>query len=196
MFHVVATIILRPFITVPRSVRFVSLASADSHPKAVYAVSVNQLKDLVFIYRATYTEADFTSFFNTGLFTLSLALLEDIKDPSWQHYFYLCLRCWQDLYICYPIFRDVAKAFLSMAMEKSAISAHEAQRLLRGIEKSGERHIAAAEAFTSFLFDPGSNRASEAQVHYMADKFEEMVVFDEPPASLTRTTPRSGRKFP
>ncbi|CAG7559863.1 unnamed protein product [Fusarium equiseti] len=179
MFHVVATIILRPFIASPRSVQFVSLTSADSHPKAVYTASVNQLKDLVFIYRARYAEADFTSFFNTGLFTLSLALLEDIKDPSWQHYFYLCLRCWQDLYICYPIFRDVAKAFLSMAMEKSAISAQEAQRLLRGIEQSGEHHAAPAEAFTSFLFDPGSNRASEAQVHSMADRFEEMVVFDE-----------------
>jgi len=179
MLHVVATIILRPFIAAPRSVQFVSLTSADSHPKALYTASVNQLKDLVFIYRARYTEADFTSFFNTGLFTLSLALLEDIKDPSWQHYFYLCLRCWQALYICYPIFCDVAKAFLSMAMEKSAISAQEAQRLLRGIEQSGEHHAAAAEAFTSFLFDPGSNRASEAQVHSMADRFEEMVVFDE-----------------
>ncbi|KAM0418945.1 hypothetical protein ACHAPT_012103 [Fusarium lateritium] len=179
MFHVVVTIIFRPFIGTPQSPRLMSFMSTDSHPKAVYAASVNQLKDLVFSYRAHYPEASFTSFFNPGLFTLSLALLEDLQDPLWRYYFYLCVRCWQDLYFCYPVFRDVAKAFLSMAMQKDAIAAREAQDLLREIEQSGQHHTTAAEAFTSFIFDPASDRAREAQVHAMADTFEEMVIFDE-----------------
>ncbi|RGP64023.1 nitrate assimilation regulatory nira [Fusarium longipes] len=179
MLHVAVTTIFRPFIATPKSTRLMSLTSADSHPKAVYAASINQLKDLVFGYRIRYPESLFTSFFNPGLFTLSLALLEDLRDPLWQYYFYLCVRCWQDLYICYPIFRDVAKAFLSMAMQKDAIAAREAQKLLRGVEQSGGHHPTAAEAFTSFIFDPVSEKINEAQVHTMADRFDELVVLDE-----------------
>ncbi|KAF5694350.1 Aromatic peroxygenase [Fusarium denticulatum] len=179
LFHVVTTMIFRPFIAMPRSTRLMSLTSSDSHPKAVYAASVNQLKDLVFSFCAKYPQAAFTTFFNTGLFTLSLALLEDLQDQLWRYYFYLCVRCWQDLYFCYPVFRDIAKAFLSVAMQKDAIAAREAQNLLQGIDQAGEHHTTAEEAFTSFIFDPVSDRVAEAQVHAMADKFEEMVVFDE-----------------
>ncbi|KAF5715987.1 C6 transcription factor [Fusarium mundagurra] len=179
LFHVVTTTIFRPFIAMPRSTRLMSLASPDSHPKAVYAASVSQLKDLVFCFCAKYPQAAFTTFFNTGLFTLSLALLEDLQDQLWRYYFYLCVRCWQDLYFCYPVFRDVAKAFLSMAMQKDAIAAGEAQNLLQGINQTGEHHTTAEEAFTSVIFDPVSDIVADAQVHAMADKFEEMVVFDE-----------------
>ncbi|KAJ0131397.1 hypothetical protein HZ326_25514 [Fusarium oxysporum f. sp. albedinis] len=153
--------------------------TSDSHPKAIYAASINQLKDLVFSYRANYPEASFTSYFNPGLFTLSLALLEDLQDPLWRYYFYICVRCWQDLYFCYPVFRDVAKAFLSMAMQKDAIAARETQELLQEIEQSAQHHAAANEAFTSFIFDPVFSITSEAQVHAMADRFEEMVLFNE-----------------
>ncbi|QKD59106.2 uncharacterized protein FOBCDRAFT_144586 [Fusarium oxysporum Fo47] len=138
-----------------------------------------RLKDLVFSYRANYPEASFTSYFNPGLFTLSLALLEDLQDPLWRYYFYICVRCWQDLYFCYPVFRDVAKAFLSMAMQKDAIAARETQELLQEIEQSAQHHAAANEAFTSFIFDPVFSITSEAQVHAMADRFEEMVLFNE-----------------
>ncbi|PNP81169.1 hypothetical protein FNYG_05636 [Fusarium nygamai] len=68
---------------------------------------------------------------------------------------------------------------LSMAMQKDAIAAGKAQNLLQGIDQTGEHHTTAEEAFTSFIFDPISDRVAEAQVHAMADKFEEMVVFDE-----------------
>ncbi|KAF5646412.1 apo9 cpo9 [Fusarium tjaetaba] len=179
LFHVVTTMIFRPFIAMPRSTRLMSLTSPDSHPKAVYAASVSQLKDLVFCFCAKYPQAAFTTFFNTGLFTLSLALLEDLQDQLWRYYFYLCVRCWQDLCFCYPVFRDVAKAFLSMAMQKDAIATGEAQNLLQGIDQTGEHHTTAEEAFTSFIFGPVSDMVAEAQVHAMADKFEEMVVFDE-----------------
>ncbi|KAK7571425.1 hypothetical protein V3481_018639 [Fusarium oxysporum f. sp. vasinfectum] len=110
---------------------------------------------------------------------LDRALLEDLQDPLWRYYFYLCVRCWQGLYFCYPVFRDVAKAFLSMAIEKDAIAAREAQDLLRGIDQSVEHHTTSVEAFTSHIFDPASDRDGGVQMHAMADRFEEMVVFDE-----------------
>ncbi|KAL9562511.1 hypothetical protein ACKAV7_013594 [Fusarium commune] len=149
------------------------------HPKAVYAASVNQLKELLFCFCVKYRQSAYTKFFNAALPTLSLAMLEDLQDPLRQHYFYLCVRCWQDLYFCYPMFCDFAKAFLSRAMQKDAITAGEAQNLLRGIDQTGEHHTTAEEAVTIFIFDPVSERVAEAQIHSMADRFEEMVVFDE-----------------
>ncbi|KAK2922753.1 hypothetical protein FoTM2_017606 [Fusarium oxysporum f. sp. vasinfectum] len=179
LFHAVVTFIFRPFLLTPRSNRLMSLTSLDSHPKTVYAASVSQLKDLVFSFCSKYPEATFTAYLSHGLFALSRALLEDLQDPLWRYYFYLCVRCWQDLYFCYPVFRDVAKAFLSMAMEKDAIAAREAQDLLRGIDQSVEHHTTSVEAFTSHIFDPVSDRDGGVQMHAMADRFEEMVVFDE-----------------
>ncbi|KAH7470322.1 hypothetical protein FOMA001_g14475 [Fusarium oxysporum f. sp. matthiolae] len=179
LFHVVVTIIFRPFITLPRSSRLMTLTSPDSHPKALHAASMNQLKELVFCFCAKYPQSAYTTFFNAAPPTLSLAMLEDLQDPSWRHYFYLCVRCWQDLYFSYPIFRDVAKAFLSMAMQKDAIAAGEAQNLLRGVDQTGEHHTTPEEAFTSFIFDFVSERVAEAQIHSMAGRFEETVIFDE-----------------
>ncbi|RYC91286.1 hypothetical protein BFJ63_vAg5874 [Fusarium oxysporum f. sp. narcissi] len=138
------------------------------HPKALYAASMNQLKELVFCFYAKYPQSAYTTFFNAAPPTLSLAMLEDLQGPSWRHYFYLCVRCWQDLYFSYPMFRDVAKAFLSMAMQKDAIAAGEAQNLLRGVDQTGEHHTTPEEAFTSFIFDFVSERVAEAQIHSMA----------------------------
>ncbi|KAH7236874.1 uncharacterized protein BKA55DRAFT_694497 [Fusarium redolens] len=62
---------------------------------------------------------------------------------------------------------------------KDALAAREAQNLLRGIDQTGEHHTTAEEAFASFIFDSVSKKVAETQVHAMADRFEEMVVFDE-----------------
>ncbi|CAG7558172.1 unnamed protein product [Fusarium equiseti] len=180
LFHAVVTIIFRPFLSTPRSNQLMSLTSLDSHPRTVYAASVSQLKDLVFSFCLKYSEAAFTAYLSHGLYALSRALLEDLQDPLWRYYFYLCVRCWQDLYFCYPVFRDVAKAFLSMAMEKDAIAAREAQDLLRGIDQSVKHHTTSVEAFTSHIFDHVSSRdGGVVQMHTIAARFEEMVVFDE-----------------
>lgn len=66
-----------------------------------------------------------------------------------------------------------------MAMQKDAIAARETQEHLQEIEQSAQHHAAANEAFTSFIFDPVFSITSEAQVHAMADRFEEMVLFNE-----------------
>ncbi|WJG36995.1 uncharacterized protein FOBCDRAFT_244378 [Fusarium oxysporum Fo47] len=107
LFHVVVTIIFRPFITLPRSSRLMTLTSPDSHPKALYAASMNQLKELVFCFYAKYPQSAYTTFFNAAPPTLSLAMLEDLQGPSWRHYFYLCVRCWQDLFEEMVIFDEL-----------------------------------------------------------------------------------------
>lgn len=121
-----------------------------------------------------------TAYFNLGLFTLSVALLENLEDPSWRLCFLLCIRCWKDLYFCYPIFRDIAQAFLSMAMEKGAMTSGEAQKVLEGLGEYGRHHTAPpADTTTTFIFDPTAEEPEASRVHTMALRFDEMVLFDQ-----------------
>ncbi|TEA14931.1 Nitrogen assimilation transcription factor nit-4 [Colletotrichum sidae] len=179
MFHFVVITIFRPFTSTPSTERLMSFTSIDSHPKKIHAASVKQLRDLVVNYRTHHLAGSITGFINPGLFTLSLALLEDRSDPLWRFYFVLCVRCWRDLYACYPVFRNVAQAFLSMAMQKDAFTASEAKELMEYIDDNGRHHAGGAEAFTTFIFDPSAGAVGKLQIDAMARKFDEMVLFDE-----------------
>jgi hypothetical protein len=80
LFHVVATLILKPFISIPEANRVQSFISSDSQPQKLYAASIHQLRDLMIRYCIQYHAALSTSFFNTALFTICLASLEDPED--------------------------------------------------------------------------------------------------------------------
>ncbi|KAF6821119.1 C6 transcription factor [Colletotrichum plurivorum] len=178
-FHVLATILFRPFTSTPETDCLMSFASTDSHSKQIYAASVNQLRDIILTHWTSCSGSFFTPFMNSGLFTLSLALLEDRGDPQWRSYFLLCIRCCRDLYASYPVFRNIVQAFLSMAMQKDALTAHESKEIMEWVEDNGCHNAKGIESFTTFIFDPTSAAASESQINAMALKFDEMILLDE-----------------
>ncbi|KAK1969089.1 hypothetical protein LY78DRAFT_726793 [Colletotrichum sublineola] len=159
--------------------RLKSFSSTDSHPKQIYAASVNQLCDLIGHYRANYPVDSFSCFIGPGLFTLGLALLEDRTEPMWRFYFLLCLQCWRDLYVCYPLFRNVAQTFLSIAVQKNAFTSTEAKELMEYIDNYGRHHAKGAEALTTFFFDLSAGAVSEFHIDAMARKLDDMILFDE-----------------
>ncbi|KAK2009234.1 hypothetical protein LZ32DRAFT_620785 [Colletotrichum eremochloae] len=179
IFHVSIITIFRPFTSIPSTERLKSFSSTDSHPKQIYAASVNQLCDLIGHYRANYPVDSFSCFIGPGLFTLGLALLEDRTEPMWRFYFLLCLQCWRDLYVCYPLFRNVAQTFLSIAMQKNAFTSTEAKELMEYIDNYGRHHAKGAEALTTFFFDLSAGAVSEFHIDAMARKLDDMILFDE-----------------
>lgn len=156
-----------------------SFTSMDSHPKHIYAASINQLRGIILNYPTYAAGSSFTSYINPGVLALSLALLEDRSDPQWRSYFLLCVRCWRDLCASYPAFRTIMQAFLWMAMQKNAFTAHESKEIMEWVEGNGRHHAKVIEPFTTFIFDPTSADASGSQTHAMALKFDEMILFDE-----------------
>ncbi|KDN63562.1 hypothetical protein CSUB01_09347 [Colletotrichum sublineola] len=179
IFHVIIITIFRPFTSIPSTERLKSFSSTDSHPKQIYAASVNQLCDLIGHYRANYPVDSFSCFIGPGLFTLGLALLEDRTEPMWRFYFLLCLQCWRDLYVCYPLFRNVAQTFLSIAVQKNAFTSTEAKELMEYIDNYGRHHAKGAEALTTFFFDLSAGAVSEFHIDAMARKLDDMILFDE-----------------
>ncbi|KAF6797615.1 C6 transcription factor [Colletotrichum musicola] len=178
-FHVIVTIIFRPFTSTRETDRLMSFTSMDSHPKQIHAASINQLREIILNYQTYAAGSSFTSYINPGVLTVSLALLEDRSDPQWRSYFLLCVRCWRDLYASYPVFRNIVQAFLSMAMQKDAFTAHESKEIMEWVEGNGRHHAKGTESFTTFIFDPTSAAASESQINSMALKFDEMILLDE-----------------
>jgi hypothetical protein len=179
MYHSLIVMMFRPFIN-KKSARhhLRSFFSPDASPKAVYDASINQLKKLLHVYYVSGVDAKTHLWLNAGQITLCVALLEDLSDPLWRHYFLLCMRYWRNFYYLYPIFHGEVKAFLSMAMEKNAITAREAQHLRGFVEKNGEHHETPVEPFTSILFDPSGSDIRDVQLRTMASKFEDLVLFD------------------
>lgn len=58
----------------------------------------------------------------------------------WRSYFLLCVRCWQDMYTCYPIFRDVVRAHLAQALQGNALSPAEVRRHVAELDQRGAHH--------------------------------------------------------
>jgi len=64
----------------------------------------------------------------------------------WRSYFLLCIRCWQDMYTCYPIFRDVVRAHLAQALQGKALSPAEARSYAAELDRRGAHHYLSSSA--------------------------------------------------
>lgn len=196
-YHCVALGIFRPFIRASEEraaqerERLPSFCSGDSSPNAVFDASVNQLKRLVFDYYFSYPQESYTAIFNVALVQLAYVSVKKDVDSDWRLYFLFCIRCWQDLYICYPIFLDTGQAYLSMALREGMLNTSEARSLVAELQQKGGHHEAIKELGTSCLadFDLAMISPDEATAHALAKKFDELAVL----ADLTYVPGQSSR---
>ena len=92
-----------------------------------------------------------------------------------------CIQRYLDLYVCFPIFSDVMRGFLTMALQNGAISSQEVNKIKEQIRVRGAHHKAAEEAIGSFIidFERALTDPNEAKTHELALKLDELVIFDE-----------------
>jgi hypothetical protein len=195
-FHCAILDIFRPFTTAsPNPPRLRSFTSPDATPHKVFNASLDQLKCLALLYKIRTPSTQYATYVNTSLLHIANAALKEAgssdatdPNPSWRFYFMLCVRYWQDLYTGYPIYRDIAQAFLSMAVRDRAISGAEANTLMRELRARSHGHGADGEttadgkpASTRIIadFDLAAKNREEAQVAAMANKFEDVTLFNE-----------------
>lgn len=104
-------------------------------------------------------------------------------DPEWHFYFLLCLANCQDLLTCYSVFASVMRGFLSMALQKGVMSTGEARALMSKAEMHAKHHPATAQNrnFGVFYIDLGltTTRPEAASVAVLAQKFKELLLFDD-----------------
>lgn len=187
-FHVIVLALFHPFIqpgSLKSSSRLRSFAALDSNPKAIYGVSVNQLKQLLLWCYVQHGKR-ISIYMNPIFLTLVSALLNSSIPSSSSprqesQWFMLCIRCCADLYISYPIFSGLAQAFLAMALKREAISGADASALLARVKQRGAHHTAAEEAVVACFSDQdlADTAPDQAGANKIGRAFEELSVFDE-----------------
>ena len=171
--------------------RVENLSSPEGSPKTIYDASVNQLKRLLLVYWKHFPAASYSYLWHTALLYLSNAMLREATmsppktqrgDKSeWRFYLSLCLARYVALYASYRVTATIARGLLSMAMRDSVLNVSEVSAINRRLEEVGRNYPMAEDPKASFILDldlavtdPGA-----AQVDTLAEKFEEMSLFNE-----------------
>ncbi len=85
---------------------------------------------------------------------------------------------------------EVAKAFLSTAIQHRALSRVEAFRLMADLKQRGQHHGSADEVISGFFSDLNlaATDPDEAKVHTAAQRFEELALFDKFTTEIENTS--------
>ncbi|KAF4965674.1 hypothetical protein FSARC_6569 [Fusarium sarcochroum] len=180
--HCAVLDIFRPFAQAEQNYRLQSFNSPDSTPKTIFAASLNQLKRLALLYRSQQLPTSYMPYINISLLHIANTICKETKDPTSKFYFMLCIRYWQHLYIGYPIFGDIAQAFLTMAINNGLLSNREAKQLMVEVSGQGRHHELSHLGISTSLivdYDLAMTNRDEAGVQAVAQKFEEVALFDE-----------------
>ncbi|EPE04161.1 nitrate assimilation regulatory protein nira [Ophiostoma piceae UAMH 11346] len=191
-FHCTVIHIFRPFVDTDdvESKPLGSFAAADGSPATVFDASVQQLKHLVYTYLSNVPRIPLSGFFNAAFVHVGHAMVKDYsklksKENSDQIrlYFYLCMRAWADLYVCFPTIAEFTQAFLSMAMEAGIVTGAEAQSNMARLKHKGRHHADKGnkpKGVTSLIqLDLSLSNPEEASVTSLARRFNELATFSE-----------------
>ena len=140
VFHSTVILIFGPYIQKSSTVRLPSFYSSDSTVKAVFQASLNQLKDLLIVCTLEHRSLLNSMFINTAIVHVSSAMLSESADPSWREWFLICMKMYQDLYVCYPLFLNVIQGYMSMALKVGALTTQEAAEIIEATKARGRHH--------------------------------------------------------
>lgn len=167
-----------------------SFSAEDSTLDKIFDASMNQLKRLLYIYVSQLQSTLYSPILSCGLMHLNSALMkagpgkgqgkQDAEE--WRFYFRLSLSYLQELYKRYPMWIDVIKANLVMAVDGGNLTSAEALKIIEDISReSGQHHGIVAHVFTSCIadFELVMTDPDRARVHELALKFDQLALFDE-----------------
>lgn len=101
----------------------------------------------------------------------------DDDDPDWRFYFLHCLGTFKDLAARFPVFGQVSRGLLAMAIRDRVMAADEAQAIIQVMRMRGKESEESFGVFT-IDFELALTDIQHANVKTMAEKFDELVVFD------------------
>ncbi|KXL45058.1 MAG: hypothetical protein FE78DRAFT_148967, partial [Acidomyces sp. 'richmondensis'] len=180
-FHALIMDIFRPFLSQRLSLQ--TFASRTSTPDAIFDASLNQLRRLVLVYRSTQKAAAYHVCWTTGIVYVAHAMLARHEtDKEWKFYFLACIYALQDLYISFRLFSAIIQGLLTMAVRDGCMTGHEARSIRKSLQERGGHHQTDNAVKASFMIDMDlaiRNKIEDAKVEKLAEKFDEMVAFDD-----------------
>lgn len=142
---------------------------------------MRQLKSLILECRVLYRSQQCSIFWHAALLYVANAVLNDPKDPERYLYFIICVDSYRNLFRSFVLFEGLVQALLTMAIDKHAITKREARLIDRKLRSLGHRPEGAKRARGGYIVDLDLAMTDNmaANVDTLADRFEDLAVFDE-----------------
>ena len=153
--------------------------SAVGSSKAIFAASLNQLKHLAIVFRATYPCKSYAIFWHVALLQVANAVLHNTADPDWRAYFNICLDGYADLYRSFRTAGAIAQALLSMAVTLGVVPGVEAKAMLGRVLLRATHRMDDVNATFIVDLDLAVAHRSAAQLETLIRDFDELTLFDE-----------------
>jgi hypothetical protein len=146
----------------------------------VFDASINQLKRLL-LHRMNHPTTICGTQFSVAIITVSTAILDNDADPEWHFYFLVCMRYCEELYVSYPVYKEIMQGFLALAMQKSKISSLEAMQISTRLKEKGKRHTIPRDSNLDFTidFNTAITQPDHASAGVLAQQFMELMLLDE-----------------
>ncbi|KAM0237395.1 hypothetical protein ACHAP5_009025 [Fusarium lateritium] len=96
-FHTTVIDLFRPFSDQTPQPELSALGAVRTTPASLIAVSIQQLKRLVYQYRSNFESAKYSIIWQSGMLYLVNHILRDLSNNESQFYFLLCIRGYQYL---------------------------------------------------------------------------------------------------
>ncbi|WKT46863.1 hypothetical protein QSH57_011737 [Fusarium oxysporum f. sp. vasinfectum] len=149
-FHTAIIDLFRPFEHEFPQPKLPAFAGVNATPKAVISASIEQLKRLVYQYRAHCESSKYSIIWQSGMLYLVNYILRDLSSNESQFYFLLCMRGYQHLARYMPFVSGIVQSLIVMTNRQGGSLTANTQRLLKEVRDESRR---SREFFSAYPVD-------------------------------------------
>jgi hypothetical protein len=113
--------------------------AGNATPKAVITASIEQLKRLVYQYRADCESSKYSIIWQSGMLYLVNYILRDLSSNESQFYFLLCMRGYQHLARYMPFVSGIVQNLIFITNRQGVPLTVNTQRLLEEVRDESRR---------------------------------------------------------
>jgi hypothetical protein len=143
--HAVITDLFRPFLCYPElsSTPLKTFVADRANPRAVYHVSIRQLKRLLLSYRLEFQLEALSVLWHTGVIYVANATIRaDYHNKDEMQFFVnLCVAGLEELFMSYKVFGSMVKGIMQMAVRHGSIEPTQVRRVKRRLKATEQRFM-------------------------------------------------------
>ncbi|KLO84881.1 Uncharacterized protein LW93_7132 [Fusarium fujikuroi] len=171
-FHTAIIDLFRPFEHEFPQPKLPAFAGVNATPKAVISASIEQLKRLIYQYRANCESSKYSIIWQSGMLYLVNHILRDLSSNESQFYFLLCMRGYQYLARYMPFVSGIVQSLIVMTNRQGVSLTANTQRLLEEVRDESRR---SREFFSAYPVDLEmvAKDPSSASLEKLTSRFQE-----------------------
>ncbi|KAF4985316.1 hypothetical protein FGRMN_11236 [Fusarium graminum] len=173
-FHTAVVDLFRPFEHQLPQPKLPGFAGVNATPRSIIAASIQQLKRLIYKYRADCESSKYSIIWQSGMLYLVNYILRDLSSNESQFYFLLCMRGYQHLARYMPFVSGVTQSIMAMINQQRVVLTSDAEKLLEEVRSENHR---SQEFFSAYPVDleTAPRDLSSATMEQLTHRFQEQL---------------------